>query len=304
MESLIELANEVEDPVKPWGDFEVLILYGVVGKYLSDFLAEKEIATKVWLKNNNFFLKRGSKEKPLYISDFIENVDVDFLFKRKKYEELEEARSELNPKQELIWRYFVPDKLINFFYATNGEDGEELERAYLDIDRGKNVSAEEARKLTNELLKIIDSSENFLEEIRDYFVFWTGNSFHLYFFFREKKNYSFYKDYLRVTKGNKENTLVEKWIERVNENLGGIKAVGGHERVNDKINIDPSQTPPGKLGRIPLGSLHLKDYKTIDGLSIPLKKEMLSNNNLINELKKYSPLKVINEAKNLSKRLP
>ncbi len=70
------------------------------------------------------------------------------------------------------------------------------------------------------------------------------------------------------------------------------------------MSIDPSQTPSGKLCRIPLGSLHMKDAKTVDGISIPITTTMLENENLVEKLKKYRAKEVVNELETIAERLP
>jgi hypothetical protein len=67
--------------------------------------------------------------------------------------------------------------------------------------------------------------------------------------------------------------------------------------------IDPSQTPSGKLARTPF-SLHMSDYKTVNGVAIPLEVEMLAENKLVEELRAYTPDKVVEEIDDLAKRLP
>ncbi|PTD94662.1 hypothetical protein C9439_01260 [archaeon SCG-AAA382B04] len=305
MSDLSDLVNEVDDLIRPFGEIDLLLLYGVISRYLKNFLGGREIATRVWLSSGNipYFLRRGTNQDALFIDEFIENVDRDFLFKRKEFEDLDSARSELNKKQELIWQYFVPNKLINFFYATNKEKNDSIDRAYLDIDRGDGVSADEARKLTYELSKLVNSSEDFMQDVKETFVFWTGNSFHYYFYFKEEKKMSFYNKKLRVSE-HKPRTLVETWVEQLNEKLSEVDVVGGHERVDGKINIDPSQTPPGKLGRPPLGSVHLEGAEKIDGFSIPIEEEMLSKKDLIEELTSYSARKIALESEELGGRIP
>ena len=104
-----------KDVLNKYGFLDVLPYYAAIAPYLKKFLKGKEIATKIRLPNF-FFLKRGSKEKPLYIEDF-SAVNEKMLKLRKV--DLKTARQELNEKQILIWEYFVPRKLMDFFYATN-----------------------------------------------------------------------------------------------------------------------------------------------------------------------------------------
>ena len=108
------MAKEVKNVLKPYGELDVLPYYSQISGVLSSFLKGREIATKIVLKNF-VFLKRGSKDKPLYIQDF-RVVDEKMLKLRKHH--LDEVRDKLTEKQILVWKYFVPRKMINFFYAN------------------------------------------------------------------------------------------------------------------------------------------------------------------------------------------
>jgi len=66
--------------------------------------------------------------------------------------------------------------------------------------------------------------------------------------------------------------------------------------------LDSSNTPSGKLARTPF-SLHVKDWKTIDGVCVPISYEELNNKNLIKDLKKISPDSIIKNLKNYEKFL-
>ena len=113
-------------------ELDVLPYYAKVALTLSVYLKNKKIASKVHLANL-FFIKRGSDAKPLNISDFL-SVDDKMLNLRKNH--LKDIRDKLDKKQELIWEYFPPRKLIQFFYATNDEGvGKPIERIFIDIDR-------------------------------------------------------------------------------------------------------------------------------------------------------------------------
>jgi len=52
--------------------------------------------------------------------------------------------------------------------------------------------------------------------------------------------------------------------------------------------LDTSNTPPGKLARCPF-SLHIKDSKTIDGITVPISQKELADTKLISKLKKLTP---------------
>lgn len=73
--------------------------------------------------------------------------------------------------------------------------------------------------------------------------------------------------------------------------------------MKNTISVDPSQTPSGKLCRVPLGSLHMKDAGTVDGVSVPLTLDMLDEN-IIGELGLYTPKMILEELPKLAKRLP
>ena len=93
-----------------------------------------------------------------------------------------------------------------------------------------------------------------------------------------------------------------RWASELNKKFR-FKVVGGHEKIKKGINIDPSQTPSGKLCRAPF-SLHMKNEKEVDGVAIPLEINDLNDKNLINKLKSYTPEKVVKEIDKLSKKLP
>ena len=122
MASLFDLTKEVKDVVRPFGDTDVLLLYGIAGGKLRNFLKGKELASKVWLPQGNikYFLNRGSNKPKLFIDDFIEAITPEFLEIRNKHH-LKDVEASLSEGQRLVWSYFPPRKLMDFFYATNGE---------------------------------------------------------------------------------------------------------------------------------------------------------------------------------------
>ncbi len=175
-------------------EFDVLPYYSRAAPLLFNFLKNKEIASKIHLEDL-FFLKRGSKNKPLYINDF-SVVDKKMLKLRKLH--LKDVRNKLNEKQVLVWDYFVPRKLIQFFYATNGEGiGKPIERIFIDIDRRKHT-ADDARIIVLNLVKLIKDDDEFnkLVVVRKTVVLWTGASFHVIILLKKNIDLKFYNKYL------------------------------------------------------------------------------------------------------------
>ncbi|MEM5793287.1 MAG: hypothetical protein QXY45_02920 [Candidatus Aenigmatarchaeota archaeon] len=301
MTEILKMAKNFDDILKPFGEIDLLLFYGIVGEKLRKFLKNRELATKIWMPNDIYLIKRGTKLEPLFIDEFLESITLDFLERRKKH--LEEVRKELTPGQIKVWQYFFPRKLMDFFYATNSEKGKNIDRIFFDIDRGFGVSSEEAQQVTLEFVKVIKEDESIKDLISgEPFVSWTGSSFHVYLFLKKPKPPSFYEKNIQYLKSRPDEGLTSKWCKILNKKFNNV--IPGHEKIKGKINIDPSQTPPGKLCRVPLGSLHMKDAKTIDGISIPLKVDMLEDEKLVGELKNYSPKILLESIDDLTKRLP
>lgn len=304
--SIPELAEKSKDVLRPFGEMEVLLYYGTVAKKLAKFLKGKEIAAKNWFPFRPgappSVLKRGSKEEPLFIEEFIEAVTPEFLELRKLH--LDEARPKLTHSQEKVWKYFVPRKLSDFFYATNNEgEGKSIERVFFDLDRGEGVRSEYAQEVAKEFVDVINEDHKNLERLNcsGPFVMWTGSSFHVYLFLKKKMPSSFYDENFQVSAKEELQTTAQKWVNELKKR--GMKAIGSHEKVAGLVSIDPSQTPSGKLARS-IFSLHMKDLKTVDGVAIPLETKMLGSKNLVKELKSYTPEKVITELDSLSGRIP
>lgn len=188
-------------------------------------LKNKELASKI-IGEKFVLLKRGTKNTPLFIDDFKE-IDDNFLQLRTNHH-LDEAKDQLTPKQILLWQYFVPRKLINFFYACNNEYGNAIDRIFIDIDRQSNP-IDDARKVANELIKIILSDEQFTKLI-DYksLILRTGSSFHIYLLLKDKVNHTFYDRYLSYGKG-KEHSFISRRAEKVSK-ATKLKVLAGHER--------------------------------------------------------------------------
>jgi hypothetical protein len=295
------LANG-KDVLNPFGETEVLLYYGIVGSKLTNFLKGKELAAKNWFPPKGGLpkvLKRGSKDEPIYIEEFVEAITPEFLSLRKMH--LDEARSKLTHSQEKVWRYFVPRKLSDWFYATNNEgEGKPIDRIFFDLDRGEGVTPEYAQQVAREFVNVMKDDLKRLN-CSEPFLLWTGSSFHVLLFLKKKMPPSFYEENFQVSAKGDMDTTAQKWIGKMKKI--GLKVTASHERALGMITVDPSQTPSGKLARTPF-SLHMSDYKTVDGVAIPLEAEMLAEKKLVEELRAYTPNRVVDELDALSKRLP
>lgn len=277
------------------GELDVLDYYGKVSKCLISFLKGKELATKTVLPDFTF-LKRGSKDKPLFIED-MKQVNSKMLNLRTKH--LDEVKDKLTTKQVLIWQYFVPRKPVNFFYACNGEfPGGEIDRVFIDIDR-QSYSSNDARKVAESLVKIIKQDKEFNKLLKfKIFIMWTGSSFHVYLLLNKKINLNFYQKYLSYG-ASKQSSFIEKWAEQVSKKTR-IKVKAGHEREKEAIILDSSNTPSGKLARVPF-SLHITRDGKIDGVAVPVSEKELEDSKLVNKLEKLTPDSVLKNINNYKK---
>jgi hypothetical protein len=307
MASLIGLAKEVKDVIRPFGDTDVLLLYGIVGERLRNFLKGKELASKVWLPQGNikYFLNRGSNKPKLFINDFVGAITPEFLEIRNKHH-LKDVEKELTERQKIVWSYFPPRKLIDFFYAANCEGaGKPIDCIFFDMDRGEGVPLAAAQKVTKLFCEIVRKDKE-LEKLigkTEPFVSWTGNSFHVYIMLGKPRPGSFYDKYFMFSKNDPVASFTGRWAEQIRKELK-INVIGGHEKTAGYLSIDPSQTPSGKLARVPLGSLHMKDARTIDGVSMSIKADMLADKDLPSKLKEMKPKYVIDNLDKLAKLIP
>ena len=303
--SLRDELIEAKDVLRPFGFLDVLPYYSAVSEAIEGFLKNKELASKIWIPNGPLILKRASKLEPLYVNEMVTLArDVSF-FREKRAMHLSEVRESIDDVQAKAWSYFPPRKLADFYYATNNEGKDKpIERIFFDIDRGKQVSAEEARLVAHAFLEELEADERFAEVVGKFktFVMWTGNSFHIYVFPPTPLPTSFYQKYLSYSKTAPSLfNILTPLVKRVREKTG-LNVVGGHEKGNDRIVIDPSQTPSGKLARCPF-SLHMKDAKHVDGIALPLSKEMLEDKHLIEFLQKQTPKTVLESLEDWQKHL-
>lgn len=285
-----------KEVLNPYGSLDVLYYYSKIARVLEKFLHGKEIAVKVYLpKGIPFYLKRGSNSKPLYIK-YLGEVDEKMLKLRAEHG-LSEVKNQLKGKQALIWGYFVPRKLMDFFYATNGEHpGRQIDRIFIDIDKGKKIKSEIAQKVALELIKIIKSDKEINKLLKfKIFLMWTGNSFHVYLLLKKKINLDFYNKYLAYHKDFPLDSFTGKWAEEIKKRTG-INVQGGHEKNPEHITLDVSGTPSGKLARVPF-SLHMKSAKEVDGVAVPVSEKELGDKNLTQKLRKLTPKKVLKDLK-------
>jgi len=303
---LLKLANEAENVTKPFGETEVLLFYGIVAQRMKKFLSGRELAAKNWLSSMPYLIKRGSREPPLFIDEFCSSVTAEFLETRKKIKSLKDAKGKITKVQENIWNYFLPRKLSDFFYATNTENpGKPIDRIFFDLDRGSAVSAKQAQSVAKSFVETIRDDKELSALIGKPVIgiVWTGKSFHVFIFLNKKMPNSFYVKHFQYNKNRPAESFTGRWSEQVKKETK-INVIAGHEKTGKALNIDPSQTPSGKLCRVPLSSLHMKDAKTIDGVSLPITEKLLNETGIVKELRGYMPGRVIEELDKLAARLP
>jgi len=290
------------DILRPYGQLDVLPLYAIVSSQLGAFLGDREIASRIWLKERTL-LKRGSQLPRLSVQEMAGKVSSGLLEVRAKMG-LEEARPSLDSTEQKIWSYFPPRKLCDYFYATNHEgQGKEIDRIFYDIDRPKDMAHEKAREVTQLFLQEVIADDRFQQFLSGSpFVAWTGSSFHIYLFLKKRQKHSFYLDQLQYTEKDPEKGFTAKWLQTVRKKTQ-IKVTAGHEKKPGIITIDPSQTPSGKLARSPLGSLHMSSYETVDGVSLPVEIDELQHPGLTQALEEYTPERLIDGLPRLSKIL-
>lgn len=276
-----------KDILHSTGQLDCLSYYRKVFPRIKNFLGDREIATKIYLgKNVDFIVKRGSKDPALFVSDL--KISDRFL-KLRKAGDLDGVRVKLNKKEILIWHYFVPRKLIEMHYACNGEgQGREINRIFIDIDKGDKVSYEDYLRIVQELVNRI-KSDNELKKLIKFkiFIVWTGKSFHVYLLLGKKVSHSFYERYFSFNEG----TFTTKWARIISEKTK-IEVRAHHERIKDEIILDSSGTPSGKLARCPY-SLHISKSGELNGVSVPVKEKELFDNTIIDKLINLAPDGVI-----------
>ncbi|MEM4641324.1 MAG: hypothetical protein QXW65_02290 [Candidatus Pacearchaeota archaeon] len=290
------------DILKPFGKFDLLYFYTKIAPAVVDFLKNKEIASKIHVSSKiGFFIRRGSKDEPLFIEELCSKELNEEFFKIRAEMQREEAikQNKLSKLQAKVWLYFPPDKCIDFFYACNKEgQGKQLDRIFIDVDR-VNLSSESALEVTKKLIELI-KQDKALNNLINYSikVLWTGSSFHVYLMLKRSITLETYNKYFAYSKAEPLESFIGRWAEEISRSTE-IKVIGGHEKQKNCIVLDPSQTPSGKLARAPF-SLHfeknpVKKEKSINGICVPLSEKMLEDKQLIKKLKALTPEKVLKE---------
>lgn len=298
------------DVLKPFGKFDLLYYYTKVAPAVSKFLENKEIATKIWIPGRlGFFIRRGSKDEPLFSKELCSKEIDDEFFKMRSEIARDEAinKNKITRLQAKIWLYFPPGKCIDFFYACNKEgQGKPIDRLFIDVDR-VNLSSEKALEVTKKLIELIKNDKAFNKLISfSLKILWTGSSFHIYLLLGKAVPSEFYTRYFAYSKQEPLESFIGRWAHEIQETCK-IKTIGGHEKLKDHIVIDPSGTPSGKLARVPF-SLHFKKpayekEKSIDGVCVPLSEKQLYEKNIITRLKELTAEKVMKELEFWKKNL-
>lgn len=302
--SLSSFASSVDDVLHPVDQLDVLLLYGLVAGANQPYLGDRELAAKVHISDGPTLLKRGSDREPLTADELGSAVDEAFLRTRNDVEDLEAARDELTDVQAKVWQYFIPRKHSEFLYATNFEgEGNPIDRIFFDIDRGADVSAEDARAVTRAFVEFLDDDAVTQDVVESTVISFTGNSFHVDLLLESAQPPEFYQDEVFTTTSRQVDTMTERGVDAVSDAVD-VPVVGGHEKRAGVVNVDPSQTPSGKLNRVPLGSLHLADAETVDGVSVPVTRDELADDDLVDRLTSYTPDSVVDELDALAEKLP
>ncbi len=311
---LRDFALSCKDVLKPFGKTETLLFYGAIAPFLKGYLKGKLLAAKNWVPKSPmpFLIKRGSREPHLSISELSDAVTIDFMDVRKEVEHLGAAKGKITPVQAKVWNYFLPRKLSDFFYATNGESaGGQIDRVFFDLDRGQKISTSEAQEACRVFVEIVSDDLDFwasaagraIDKPKWPFVAWTGNSFHAMLFFKTQVPAKVYDKFFQYSKNSPLANFTGRWAAAVAKETR-IPVIGGHEKKENELNVDPSQTPSGKLCRVPLGSLHMKSALVVDGVSMPVDARRLGEKNFAAGLQAFTPKKLLEELPGISRLLP
>lgn len=272
------------DFLHPRWELDILGRYSKITPYLKTFLKGKDLATKI-IGPNFTLLKRWTVLPFLHLQD-LDIIDENYLQLRANHH-LDDVRKQLNPKQTLVRQYFFPRKLVNFFYACNNEYGKDIERVFIDIDRQTNT-ADDARKVALELVNTIKTDRSFPLKHKT-IILRTWASFHVYLILAKPIDHKFYDTYLSYGK-KKEKSFINKRAETISKKIW-LTVLWWHARIKNALILDTSNTPPGKLARVPF-SLHIKDSKTVDGICVPVTEAELADPKLISKLQKLTPEEV------------
>ena len=304
MATLLEYAADVGDILRPYGDLDLLLYYGLIAEKLTPYLHGRELATRTWLPKGRIraVVKRGSLNHPFYIEEMAGAITPSMMRAREKFEHLDDAKHMLSPEQALAWFYFVPRKYMGFHYATNREgEGREISRVVYDIVRGRNMSAEDAIEVAALLAQAVMEDDQASGLLRGRpSISWTGSSFNVTLSLNSLQPASFYRAQIEYT--GRGHSLTDRLIAHVIK-ASKVPVAGGPVRPPGHITVDPSQTPSGHLCRVPLGSLKMKSASVIEGVSVPLMPDMLRRDEVA-DLQSYTPRRIIDELDELARRLP
>src|SRR6056297_2899545 len=193
--------------------------------------------------------------------------------------------------------------MTEMHYALNQELGggkrkkrkKEIDRIFIDIDHGEGYTEEDSREVAFRLIRNVKKDREFKELLNKnkqkerkikVKILWTGSGFHFYILLPDKKDMVFYKKHFSWGKKTRK-TFIEKWAKSVSEKTG-FTVEAGHERQKDKIILDTSGTPPGKLARAPY-SLNIGREGKIIGICVPLDDEEIEDPKIVKKLKKLTP---------------
>ncbi len=299
----VSLLEDADDPLEPVGQLDVVLYYAAVADAMQTYLGDRELCGKIFIPDGPVLLKRGSELPPLTVTDLVEAIDHEFLELRKDPGHLDDVRDQLSEEQERVWQYFYPRKYAEFLYATNHEgDGKPIDRIFYDIDRGDTMTAEDALTVTRSFVTIL-AEDDVIQDVQDSMLIkWTGASFHVEIMLNDQKPAFFYDNHIFTSKTEERDTVTERAIERLRTAVD-VDVMGTHEKQSDAITIDPSQTPSGKLNRVPLGSLHMADAETVDGVSIPITRDELFDNGVLEMVQSYTPTAVLRDSDELAEKL-
>jgi hypothetical protein len=263
------------------GQLDCLSYYSKIFSKIKPFVGDRELATKTFIPESipPFIVHRGSKDPALRLPDI--KITPNFL-KMRVGKHLKDVEKQLTDKLHLIWRYFVPRKIMELYYACNYESpGKSFDRVFIDIDASKGTSESNYAKVIKQLLKEIrlDQELKKLASFRIYLL-WTGASVHIYLLLNKSLPANYYTKYFSFG----ESTLTTKWANSISEKIK-INVKAGHERKKATIILDTSATPSGKLARCPY-SLHFNSKGKLNGVSVPIKEKDLDS---LSKLKNLTP---------------
>ncbi|MGC9309196.1 MAG: hypothetical protein ACP5D2_00690 [Candidatus Nanoarchaeia archaeon] len=282
-----------EEVLKPYKQLDTLAYYARVAPLLKNFLDKKEIATVIYIPPKIRLLKRATKLSAIYAKDI--KASQKFLkFRAKNH--LKDAKKLFSKKELTLWQYFFPRKLVEMHYAVNKEKSKQVDRVYIDIDKGK-LPAENVQAVVKALIEIIRQDKQFNLN-KSFFILWTGNSFHLYILL--KKSIS-YKEFAKLF--NLNSKLLKTWAAKAKQKTG-VNVEIGHKEKRNKIILDTSQSAPGKLARAPF-SLYVsgKVKRKITGVALPVSEKELEDRKLISKLEAMTADKVVSQLDEYKKKV-